>query len=91
MITGDRSATVFAIARELHLNHGVLEAGQIAGLRSDLLAPRAAQPQVFASVAWWRQIGCSLWSESLNASLTMAPIVFVSEGALATRSGSIKR
>jgi Ca2+-transporting ATPase len=55
MITGDQSATAFAIARNLDLNQGgelkVLEAGQIAGLRPDLLAALAAQPQVFARVS----------------------------------------
>jgi Ca2+-transporting ATPase len=55
MITGDQSATAFAIARNLDLNNGgelkVLEAGQIAGLRPDVLAALAAQPQVFARVS----------------------------------------
>lgn len=55
MITGDQSATAFAIARNLDLNDGgelkVLEAGQIAGLRPDVLAALAAQPQVFARVS----------------------------------------
>lgn len=55
MITGDQSATAFAIARQLDLNDGeylkVLEAGQIAGLKPDLLAALAAQPQVFARVS----------------------------------------
>jgi Ca2+-transporting ATPase len=55
MITGDQSATAFAIARQLDLNDGselkVLEAGQIAGLRPDVLAALASQPQVFARVS----------------------------------------
>lgn len=55
MITGDQSATAFAIARNLDLNNGgelrVLEAGQIAGLKPDVLAALAAQPQVFARVS----------------------------------------
>ena len=55
MITGDQSATAFAIARNLDLNHDgelkVLEAGQIAGLRLDLLTALATQPQVFARVS----------------------------------------
>jgi Ca2+-transporting ATPase len=55
MITGDQSATVFAIARELNLAYDgelkVLEAGQIAGLAPDVLTALAAQPQVFARVS----------------------------------------
>jgi Ca2+-transporting ATPase len=55
MITGDQSATAFAIARSLELNNDdelkVLEAGQIAGLQPDVLAALAAQPQVFARVS----------------------------------------
>jgi Ca2+-transporting ATPase len=55
MITGDQSATAFALARKLDLNDGgelrVLEAGQIAGLEPDVLAALAAQPQVFARVS----------------------------------------
>ena len=55
MITGDQSATAFAIARELNLAYGgelkVLEAGQIAGLAPDVLVALAAQPQVFARVS----------------------------------------
>jgi Ca2+-transporting ATPase len=55
MITGDQSATAFAIARKLDLGNGgelkVLEAGQIAGLAPDMLAALAAQPQVFARVS----------------------------------------
>jgi Ca2+-transporting ATPase len=54
MITGDQSATAFAIARELDLANGgelkVLEAGQITGLQSDLLAALVGKPQVFARV-----------------------------------------
>ena len=55
MITGDQSATAFAIARNLDLNNGnelrLLEAGQIAGLQPDVLAALATQPQVFARVS----------------------------------------
>lgn len=55
MITGDQSATAFAIARQLDLNNGselrVLEAGQIAGLEPKVLEALAAQPQVFARVS----------------------------------------
>jgi Ca2+-transporting ATPase len=55
MITGDQSATAFAIARNLDLNDGgelrVLEAGQIANLPPELLAALAAQPHVFARVS----------------------------------------
>jgi Ca2+-transporting ATPase len=56
MITGDQSATAFAIAKKLNLNSDggelkVLEAGQIAGLNPDILAALAAQPQVFARVS----------------------------------------
>ena len=55
MITGDQSATAFAIARNLDLNNGgelkVLEAGQIAGLQPEVLAALVAQPQVFARVS----------------------------------------
>lgn len=55
MITGDQSATAFAIARSLNLANGgelkVLEAGQIAGLAPEVLAALAAQPQVFARVS----------------------------------------
>jgi Ca2+-transporting ATPase len=55
MITGDQSATAFAIARELNLAYDgelkVLEAGQIAGLAPDVLTALAAQPQVFARVS----------------------------------------
>jgi Ca2+-transporting ATPase len=54
MITGDQSATAFAIAKGLDLANGgelrVLEAGQIADLRQDLLAALVGQPQVFARV-----------------------------------------
>jgi Ca2+-transporting ATPase len=52
MITGDQSATAFAIARDLDLNHGgevkVLEAGRLAGLPPDILAALVQQPHVFA-------------------------------------------
>lgn len=55
MITGDQSATAFAIARNLDLGDGgelkVLEAGQIAGVPPEVLAALAAQPQVFARVS----------------------------------------
>lgn len=55
MITGDQSATAFAIARNLDLNNGgelkALEAGQITGLPSEVLAALVAQPQVFARVS----------------------------------------
>jgi Ca2+-transporting ATPase len=55
MITGDQTATAFAIARKLDLSNGgeirVLEAGQIAGLQPEVLAALAAQPQVFARVS----------------------------------------
>ncbi|WP_281806166.1 cation-translocating P-type ATPase [Methylocystis echinoides] len=55
MITGDQSATAFAIARNLDLNHGgelkVLEAGEIADLQPEVLAAIARQPNVFARVS----------------------------------------
>jgi Ca2+-transporting ATPase len=55
MITGDQSATAFAIARNLDLNDGgelkVLESGQITGVPPDVLAALVAQPQVFARVS----------------------------------------
>lgn len=55
MITGDQSATAFAIARNLDLNHGgelkVLEAGEIADLEPKVLAAVARQPNVFARVS----------------------------------------
>jgi Ca2+-transporting ATPase len=55
MITGDQSATAFAIARNLDLNHGgelkVLEAGEIADLEPEVLAAIARQPNVFARVS----------------------------------------
>jgi Ca2+-transporting ATPase len=55
MITGDQSATAFAIARNLDLNFGdelrVLEAGQIADLKPEVLAALAGQPNVFARVS----------------------------------------
>ncbi|KAF2992187.1 cation-transporting P-type ATPase [Methylocystis sp. MJC1] len=55
MITGDQSATAFAIARNLDLNDGdelrVLEAGQIANMPPELLEALAAQPDVFARVS----------------------------------------
>lgn len=55
MITGDQSATAFAIARDLNLAYDgelkVLEAGQITGLAPEVLTALAAQPQVFARVS----------------------------------------
>ncbi len=55
MITGDQSATAFAIARKLDLNAGgelrVLEAGQIANVSPELFGALAAQPDVFARVS----------------------------------------
>ncbi|MGZ8324543.1 MAG: HAD-IC family P-type ATPase [Rhodoplanes sp.] len=55
MITGDQTATAFAIAWDLNLANGgelkVLEAGQIAGLAPGVLTALAAQPQVFARVS----------------------------------------
>ncbi|PWB83797.1 MAG: haloacid dehalogenase, partial [Methylocystaceae bacterium] len=55
MITGDQTATAFAIARNLKLGNGdelkVLEAGQITGLQPDVLRALVAQPQVFARVS----------------------------------------
>jgi Ca2+-transporting ATPase len=55
MITGDQSATAFAIARELNLGNGgeirVLEAGQIKGVDPKVLAAIAANPHVFARVS----------------------------------------
>jgi Ca2+-transporting ATPase len=55
MITGDQSATAFAIARELDLGDGgeirVLEAGQVKGVDPKVLAAIAANPHVFARVS----------------------------------------
>jgi Ca2+-transporting ATPase len=55
MITGDQSATAFAIARQLNLGNSeelkVLEAGQISGVPHDLLAALVGKPQVFARVS----------------------------------------
>ncbi len=55
MITGDQSATAFAIARTLDLNNGgdlrILEAGQISDAPPETLAALAAQPNVFARVS----------------------------------------
>jgi Ca2+-transporting ATPase len=55
MITGDQSATAFAIARRLDLNHGgelrVLEAGQMAKMQPEMLEALARQPHVFARVS----------------------------------------
>jgi Ca2+-transporting ATPase len=54
MITGDQSATAFAIAKALDLGEAgeirVLEAGQIKGIDAKVLAAIAAHPQVFARV-----------------------------------------
>ncbi|MFO1125074.1 MAG: HAD-IC family P-type ATPase [Methylocystis sp.] len=55
MITGDQSATAFAIARRLDLNDGgelrVLEAGQMAKMQPETLEALARQPHVFARVS----------------------------------------
>jgi Ca2+-transporting ATPase len=55
MITGDQSATAFAIARALDLGNGgeirVLESGRIRGVDPGLLAAIAAHPHVFARVS----------------------------------------
>jgi Ca2+-transporting ATPase len=55
MITGDQSATAFAIAKRLDLGDGgeirVLEAGQIKGIDASVLAAIAANPHVFARVS----------------------------------------
>ncbi len=55
MITGDQSATAFAIAKTLDLGDGgeirVLEAGQIKGIDASVLAAIAANPHVFARVS----------------------------------------
>jgi Ca2+-transporting ATPase len=55
MITGDQSATAFAIAKDLDLPDGgelkVLEAGQIRDLDPEILAALAREPQVFARVS----------------------------------------
>jgi Ca2+-transporting ATPase len=55
MITGDQSATAYAIAKELDLGQGdeirVLESGQITGIDSNLLAAISANPHVFARVS----------------------------------------
>lgn len=55
MITGDQSATAYAIARRLDLNEGedlrVLEAGAFTNVRPELLEALAAQPDVFARVS----------------------------------------
>jgi Ca2+-transporting ATPase len=55
MITGDQSATAFAIARRLDLNDGgelrVLEAGQMAKMQPEMLEALARQPHVFARVS----------------------------------------
>jgi Ca2+-transporting ATPase len=55
MITGDQSATAYAIARELNLSGRseikVLEAGSIRGLAPETLAALAGQADVFARVS----------------------------------------
>ncbi len=55
MITGDQSATAFAIARELDLGNGgdisILETGQLRNLSPEVLAALAPQAQVFARVS----------------------------------------
>ena len=55
MITGDQSATAFAIAKALDLGDGgeirVLEAGQIKGVDPKVLQAIAAHPHVFARVS----------------------------------------
>jgi Ca2+-transporting ATPase len=55
MITGDQSATAYAIARSLDLGNGgdltVLEAGKIAGVPKDALAALVDKAQVFARVS----------------------------------------
>jgi Ca2+-transporting ATPase len=55
MITGDQSATAFAIARELDLGNGgeirILETGQLQSLPPELLSALAPKAQVFARVS----------------------------------------
>jgi Ca2+-transporting ATPase len=55
MITGDQSATAFAIARELDLGDGgdirILETGQLRDLSPDVLTALAPRAQVFARVS----------------------------------------
>jgi Ca2+-transporting ATPase len=55
MITGDQSATAFAIARALNLGNGgdirILETGQLRSLAPDVLEALAPQAQVFARVS----------------------------------------
>jgi Ca2+-transporting ATPase len=55
MITGDQSATAFAIARDLNLGNGgdirILDTGQLQGMRPDILAALAPQAQVFARIS----------------------------------------
>jgi Ca2+-transporting ATPase len=55
MLTGDQSATAFAIARQLDLAHGndvrILEAGQFSALPPTALAALAAKAHVFARVS----------------------------------------
>jgi len=55
MITGDQSATAAAIARQLNMSRGnrisVLEAGQLHGLKHDVLAALAKRTDVFARVS----------------------------------------
>ncbi|MGE0649301.1 MAG: HAD-IC family P-type ATPase [Alphaproteobacteria bacterium] len=55
MVTGDQSATAYAIARELDLGDGgeirILEAGRLRDLTPDLLAALAPRAHVFARVS----------------------------------------
>ncbi|MEO5337641.1 MAG: cation-transporting P-type ATPase [Magnetospirillum sp. WYHS-4] len=55
MITGDQSATAYAIAKELDLNQGrpidILDAGQLDRLDPELLASLAQRAHVFARVS----------------------------------------
>jgi Ca2+-transporting ATPase len=55
MLTGDQSATAFAIARQLDLAQGsdvrILEAGQLSALPPDALAALAGKAHVFARVS----------------------------------------
>ncbi|MCW5771430.1 MAG: cation-transporting P-type ATPase, partial [Rhodospirillaceae bacterium] len=55
MITGDQSATAYAVARQLDLGAGrdmrILEAGQLRGMAPQVLAAVAPQAQVFSRVS----------------------------------------
>ncbi|SON53938.1 Calcium-transporting ATPase [Hartmannibacter diazotrophicus] len=61
MITGDQSATAFAIAREVGLATGgdvrVFEAGRLAGMKPEVLAAVAGSPDVFARVSPTEKLG----------------------------------